>query len=284
MTNKKTNKSIKKADVNEFAKTLQASVRRAQVNPNVQIRGVMNDLINQVEYRAGAQQRAQQVLQTAQPLTSLSTSARTPRALGTVGSRAVPRARSAPVRRTSEISNLATDRIMDDMERQLTRIENNIAAVRPSTAIQRGAATRIQRAVRGAQAKKEMRNRIINEASRENQMQAARNRFNAIGEQMLNRAERQANIYGGEFIQQRARDRMKSARTTISNLDTRAYANPREAPEVTRQRANQTIQRMENIIVRRGPQGRPVTRSGRVAENESMQSMASTVAKGPKKK
>ena len=146
------------------------------------------------------------------------------------------------------------------------------------------AATRIQRAVRGAQAKKEYRNRIINEASRENQMQAARNRFNAIGEQMLNRAERQANIYGGEFIQQRARDRMKRARTTVSNLDTRAYANPREAPEVTRQRANQTIQRMENIIVRRGPQGRPATRSGRVAENESMQSMASTVAKGPKKK
>ena len=133
---------------------------------------------------------------------------------------------------------------MDNMERQLTRIENNIAAVRPSTAIQRGAATRIQRAVRGAQAKKEYRNRILNEASRENQMQAAANRFNAIGEQMLNRTERQANIYGGEFVQGSARSRMKRARTTVSNLDTRTYANPREAPEITRQRANQTIQRM----------------------------------------
>ena len=69
-----------------------------------------------------------------------------------------PRSRSAPVRRTSAIANQATDRIMDNMERQLTRIENNIAAVRHSTAVQRGAATRIQSAVRGAQAKKEMRN------------------------------------------------------------------------------------------------------------------------------
>ena len=78
------------------------------------------------------------------------------------------------------------------------------------------------------------------EAFRENQMQAAANRFNAIGEKKLNKAERQANIYGNEFVQLSARRRMKSARTTVSNLDTRAYANPREAPEVTRQRANQT--------------------------------------------
>ena len=106
---------------------------------------------------------------------------------------------------------------------------------------------------------------------------------------MLNRSERQANIYGNEFVQRSARDRMKSARTTVSNLDTRSYRNPREAPEVTRQRANQTIQRMENIIVPRGPQGRPAKRSGQqqAADNQSLHSMASTImgaAFTPKKK
>ena len=126
----------------------------------------MNDLINQVEYQAGAQQRAQQILQTVQPSTSLSTSARTP-----------PRPRSAPVRRTSPT-----------LERAAQILQN----VQPSTDLsttsrtttRARAATRIQSAVRGAQAKKEMRNRSINEASRENQMQAAANRFNAKGEQM----------------------------------------------------------------------------------------------------
>ena len=142
--------------------------------------------------------------------------------------------------------------------------------------------------MRGRQARKEMRNRIINEASRENQMQAAANRFNAIGEQMLNRAERQANIYGGEFVQGSARSRVKRAQTVVSNLDTRTYANPREPPDVTRQRATQIIQRMENIIIPRGPQGRPATRTGQqTGETQSIQSMASTImgaAFTPKKK
>ena len=77
---------------------------------------------------------------------------------------------------------------------------------------------------------------------------------------------------------------IKRFETEISDLDKPA------ARASTTERRNERRPIVEtglNILRRnqiKQAEGRPRTRSGKVAENESMQSMASTIAKGPKKK
>ena len=188
----------------------------------------MNDLINQVEYQTGAQQRAQQILQTVQPSTSLSTSARTP-----------PRPRSAPVRRTSAIANQATDRIMDNMERQLTRIENNIAAVRPSTAVQRGAATRIQSAIRNRNARHELDKSVTARVKRmENDLRGVENTMSYIRPSTA--------------IQNAARKSLKKSQDTMSEQRTR-----RQPTTQAITNAQENINLMDQVIIKKSKSGRP---------------------------
>jgi len=115
-------------------------------------------------------------------------------------------------------------------------------------------------------------------------------KYKNIIDKMATRAENLTNVANNEFVQQNARSRIKRSQDSISHQDTRplrkATAEKEQERAAIRSQAEQTIARMGGIIERRGPQGRPRTRTtAETGEDQSLKSMASTVAKGqPKKK
>ena len=131
------------------ATRLQAAARRAIKNPDIQARGTVNDMINQLEFQAGAQQRAQQILQTVQPSTNLSTSS--------ILRRTPPRTTQ---RRTSAIANDEIERITNKVEKNIKTLENQLLNAQ-SQAIEKGLIKKAQKSVQQLQTNQESVNPFI---------------------------------------------------------------------------------------------------------------------------
>ena len=145
------------------ATRLQAAARRAIKNPDIQARGTVNDMINQLEYQAGAQQRAQQILQTVQPSTNLSTSS--------ILRRTPPRTTQ---RRTSAIANDAIERITNKVEKNMKTFENQLLNAQ-SQAIETGLIKKAQKTAQQLQTNQENINQALQEGRQIRSRNTARN-------------------------------------------------------------------------------------------------------------
>jgi len=145
------------------ATRLQAAARRAIKNPDIQARETVNDMINQLEYQTGAQQRAQQILQTVQPSTNLSTSS--------ILRRTPPRTTQ---RRTSAIANDAIERITNKVEKNMKTLENQLLNAQ-SQAIETGLIKKAQKSVQQLQTNQENINQALQEGRQIRSRNTARN-------------------------------------------------------------------------------------------------------------
>jgi hypothetical protein len=149
------------------ATKLQAAARRAIKNPDIQARETVNDMINQLEYQTGAQQRAQQILQTVQPSTNLSTSS--------ILRRTPPRTlRPEPVRSAAEIAHDITERIINKVEKNMTTFENQLLNAQ-SKAIETGLIKKAQKTAQQLQTNQENINQALQEGRQIRSRNTARN-------------------------------------------------------------------------------------------------------------
>jgi hypothetical protein len=134
----------------------------------------------------------------------------------------------------------------------------------------------------------------IKEVRQNKQMQAAIKKYNTIGDMMATRNETPM-VLGetapSRFIQSAARLRKKALQSEISHVDTRVNLASRQEKEARIRQANLGIGRMDVIIKKKSPAGRPRSRSDQeaaVAAGSSRLSMLSTTssqaAMTPKKK
>jgi len=103
----------------------------------------------------------------------------------------------------------------------------------------------------------------LKEVRQNKQMQAARKKYNKIGEMMMPRSFDsfdKTNSSANEFIQTTARKRMKKFQDQISHLDTRSTLPEREKSSQIKE-AQKGISRMDKIIQKKST-GRTRTRTG----------------------
>jgi hypothetical protein len=103
-----------------------------------------------------------------------------------------------------------------------------------------------------------------NQETKYNQIGTAKNKYDKIVEMMATRNETPM-VLGetapSRFIQSAARFRKKALQSEISHVDSRVQLATKQQKEARIQKANEGINRMDNIIKKKSPAGRPRTRS-----------------------